>query len=59
MDPVLFTEYLKFLLKGDTEKELKERRERIALHIEGVDSAVRTVYRAIGEKTGLPESTYV
>ena len=57
MDCRQFTEYLKYILKQETEEELKERREKLARHMEGLDAAVRVVYRAMGEELGLPEIT--
>ena len=50
MDPTLFTEYLKFLLKDHTEEELIEKQESLARHFEGLDTSVRIVYRAMGEE---------
>ena len=50
MDPRLFTEYLKFLLKDHTEEELKERQKAIDRHFEGLGPSVRMVYRAMGEE---------
>ena len=42
-----FLEYLRYVLKGETEEELEERRKSIARHLEGVEGAVSMVYRAM------------
>ena len=57
MDPCMFTEYLKFMLRDETEEDLKERRKNLAHHIEGLDAAVRLVYRAMGDESGLPDNS--
>ena len=55
MDPCLFTEHLKFLFRSETEEDLKDRMKNLARHIDGLDSSVRLVYRAMGEESGLEE----
>ncbi|XP_071495004.1 uncharacterized protein [Diadema antillarum] len=56
MDPCMFTEYMKYLLRNETVEDLKERREKLARHLEGLDAAVRVVYRAMGEESDLSDS---
>ena len=57
VDCRLFTEFMKYILMQETVEELRERRMKLDRHVEGLDAAVRVVYRAMGEELGLPEIT--
>ena len=57
LDCRMFTEYVKYILKQMTLEELKERRVKLARHMDGLDASVRIVYRSLGEPLGLPEIT--
>ena len=52
-----YLDYLKFILKGETEEELEMRRKHIARYLEGIEAAVQMVYRAMDVKMEFPPMT--
>lgn len=52
VDCRLYMEHLQYILKGETEQELEARRKNIARHLEGIETAVQMVYRAMNVDMG-------